>query len=67
MVDTVTSTRVPGLGKGGSIAVTITAATFLDLMSLGFTTRPIRWSIFTMVCWVASPWSPLPSMPTTSP
>ena len=71
MDDTVTSSDCPGWAKGGSIAVTITAATFFNCRLVpGGRLTPNCCSMDVMLCtvngvWVV--WSPLPSSPTTSP
>ena len=66
---TVTSTRWPGLAKGGSSAVTITAATFLTFTEDGLMVMPWRAIKFVRVCTVNLVWSlsPVPSRPTTTP
>ena len=69
--DTVTSIACPGRAKGGSVAVTMTAATFLSwrFVPAGSVT-PMLPSMLMMLCtvngvWVV--WSPDPSRPTTMP
>ena len=63
------SRRLPMRAKGGNSAVTITAATFLTLMSAGLTVTPIFSSIEETDCRVkmASSLSPEPARPTIRP
>ncbi len=81
--DTVTSIASPGRANGGSVAVTITAATFFNCMFVSGDTAPLVapacWlliemprfaSMFASVCvvnGVCVVWSPVPSRPTTRP
>ena len=66
--ETVMSILSPSLAKGGKVAVTITAATFLDLMSFGSSFTFTFLSKFDNVWFVNfEEESPLPSSPTTNP
>src|SRR3989338_3302036 len=67
--ETVTSSFWPDLTKGGSVAVTMTAATFLDLKSTDVGTTPILDIRFVIACWVKLErlLSPELLSPTTSP
>ena len=68
--ETSTSSVVPVLTNGGSLAVTITAATFLLFSASGGTAMPSRCSMLAMVCGVnglAVERSPVPLSPTMSP
>ena len=71
--DTVTSIASPGRANGGSVAVTITAATFFNCMFCvvaAFSVMPRLPSMFVRLCvvnGVCIVWSPVPSRPTTRP
>ena len=69
MAATVASICIPDCAKGGSVAVTITAAVFFTRMVVGFTVTPICCSILVRLCAVKSVCcrSPVPFRPTTMP
>ena len=69
MAATVTSMREPGCAKGGSVAVTITAAVFFTWMAVGETVSPMRSSRLVRLWAEKTVWrrSPVPARPTTSP
>ncbi|MNM67815.1 hypothetical protein D3C81_793580 [compost metagenome] len=69
--ETTTSSWLPGCAYGGSVAVTITAATFFSCMFLpAGSVTPSCESMFVMLCvvnGVCMVWSPVLSSPTTRP
>ncbi len=78
--DTVTSIASPGRANGGSVAVTITAATFFSCMFDSEAVPPVevplliempRFASMFASVWVVKGvcvvWSPVPSRPTTRP
>jgi hypothetical protein len=71
MVEAVTSMLCPGLANGGSVAVRVTAATFLSCGRTESGTDTPNWlSMLRRLCTVKGTWpvwSPVPSRPTTSP
>ena len=71
MEDTVTSMVWPGRAKDGSVAVTITAATFLSCMlTPAGMVMPSCCSMLFRLCvvkGVCMVWSPVPSRPTIRP
>ena len=65
-----TSIRLPWRANGGSVAVTMTAATFLVLRALPRVLTPSRSSMATRLSWVnieLRRLSPVPLRPTTRP
>ena len=62
--------RLPWRANGGSVAVTITAATFFEVVPFSVGLTPSRFSIDCRLCLVKPPsfsLSPVPLRPTTRP